>query len=60
MSYVNIKWKCNNEVVNFSLAEAEWVRSWSRIRTSGPRAPPRLRILVTSKITSLFLTLSTS
>jgi len=45
MLYVNVKCKCNNEVVNFILAEAKWVRSGSRIRTSGPRAwaPPRLR-----------------
>ena len=46
MSYVNVKCKWNNEVVNSIMAEAEWVRSGSRIRTSGPRAyaPPRLRI----------------
>jgi len=33
MSDVNVKCKCNNEVVNFILAEAEWVQNqdlWTR------------------------------
>ena len=43
MSYVNVKCKCNNEVVNSILAEAEWVQNQDLLTRAW--APLRLRIV---------------